>query len=205
MTSIEAFVVQHGYWVVGAVVGFESMGVPMPGETALLAAAAYAGATHRLEIFLVILAAAIGAVVGDNLGFILGRRFGRPWLLRHGHLLRINARRMKVAQLLFHRHGGKVVFLGRFVALLRALAALLAGVNRMPWSRFLVFNVGGALAWAGGYGLLAYALGTQVERFAKPVGLVMLAVAVLGGLLFARFVHRHEAELAAEAERTIRD
>src|SRR5207244_1872157 len=116
-----------------------------------------------------------------------GRRFGYPLLLRHGHLLGITASRLKLGQLLFLRHGGKIVFFGRFIAVLRALAAVLAGVNGMPWSRFLVFNASGAMAWAGGYGTVPYLLGEQVERFTKPVGIVLIVGAVAGGMLSIRF------------------
>ena len=205
MTSFSALIAQYGYWVVAAAVGIESMGIPVPGETMLVTAAVYAGATHQLNIVLVIVTAAVGAIVGDNLGFEIGRRFGYPLLLRHGHLLRITASRIKLGQLVFLRQGGKVVFFGRFIAVLRALAAVLAGVNCMPWSRFLVFNASGAVAWAGGYGTVAYILGEQVERFTKPVGVAILVGAVAGGILFIRFIHHHEAALEAEAERMLAD
>jgi membrane protein DedA with SNARE-associated domain len=202
MTSLSALVVKHGYWIVAAAVGIESMGIPVPGETMLITAAVYAGATHQLDIVMVIVSATVGAILGDNLGFVIGRRFGYPLLLRHGQLLGITASRLKLGRWLFLRHGGKVVFFGRFIAVLRALAAVLAGVNGMTWSRFLVFNATGAIVWADGYGTLAYLLGEQVERFTKPVGIAILVGAVAGGILFVRFIHRHEAELEAEAERT---
>jgi len=203
MTSFSPLIAQYGYWIVAAAVGIESMGIPVPGETMLVTAAVYAGATHQLNIVLVIVTAAVGAIVGDNLGFVIGRRFGYPLLLRHGHLLGITASRLKLGQLLFLRHGGKIVFFGRFIAVLRALAAVLAGVNGMPWSRFLVFNASGAMAWAGGYGTVPYLLGEQVERFTKPVGIVIIVGAVAGGMLSIRFIDGHEVTLEAEAERML--
>ena len=127
-----------------------------PGETALVTAAVYAGATHNLNIAMVILAAITGAIVGDNIGFLVGRQFGYRLLLRHGSLFRLTTARIKLGQFLFLRHGGKMVFFGRFIAVLRALAALLAGVNCMAWPRFLIFNAAGGIVWAGGYGTLAY-------------------------------------------------
>jgi membrane protein DedA with SNARE-associated domain len=103
----------HGYWIVAVVVALESMGIPAPGETALVTAAIFAGTTQRLNIAWVIVAAAIGAIVGDNVGYVIGRRFGHSMLLRYGHLVRIDMKRIKLGQYLFARHGGKVVFFGR--------------------------------------------------------------------------------------------
>jgi membrane protein DedA with SNARE-associated domain len=203
MTSLSTLIVQHGYWIVAAAVGLESMGIPVPGETILISAAVYGGATHRLNIVIVIAAAMIGAIVGDNLGYLIGRRFGYPLLIRYGSLLRMTTPRIKLGQFVFRRHGGKVVFFGRFIAVLRALAAVLAGVNCMPWWRFLAFNAAGAVAWAGFYGTVAYLLGERVERFTKPVGMAIVVGALSAAVLFIRFVRRHEARLEAEAERML--
>ena len=193
----------HGYWVVAVVVGLESMGVPVPGETILVSAAIYAGTTHQLNIALVILAAAVGGVVGDNFGFLIGRRYGYHLLLRYGSWLRLNHSRIKLGQFLFYRHGGKVVFFGRFTALLRALAALLAGTNNMPWRRFLFFNALGALVWSTVYGMGAYVFGEQLERLSRPIGIVLVVAAVASIAGFLWIVRRHEAALEAEAERVL--
>jgi membrane protein DedA with SNARE-associated domain len=170
------------------------MGIPVPGETILVSAAVYSGATHQLNIVIVIVAAMVGAIVGDNLGYLLGLRFGYPLIVRYGGLLKITTSRIKLGQFMFLRHGGKVVFFGRFIAVLRALAALLAGVNCMAWPRFLVFNAAGTVA---------YLLGERVERFTKPVGIAVVVSAFSAGVLFIRFVRRHEARLEAEAERML--
>jgi membrane protein DedA with SNARE-associated domain len=201
MMSLSALIARHGYWVVGVAVGLESMGIPLPGETMLVTAAAFAGTTHHLNIVMVIASATVGAILGDNLGYLIGERFGYPLLQRHGSVLRITAARIKLGQYLFLRHGGKVVFFGRFIGFLRVLAAFLAGVNGMPWPRFLFFNAAGAFVWAAGFGTLAYVIGDRVERFTKPVGVAIMGAAVVGGVLFIRFIRRHEAELQAEAER----
>jgi membrane protein DedA with SNARE-associated domain len=203
MVSITSLIARHGYWIVGATVGLESMGIPLPGETILVSAAVYAGATHQLDIFVVVLAAAIGGIAGDNAGFLIGRRLGYPLLVRHAPLLRMTPARIKLGRFLFLRHGGKVVFFARFVAVLRALGALLAGVNCMPWRRFLVFNATGAIAWAGGYGMLAYLFGERVERFTKLAGIAIVAGAIGGALVLIWLVRRHEARLEAEAERML--
>jgi membrane protein DedA with SNARE-associated domain len=193
----------HGYWVVAAIVAIESMGIPAPGETALVTAAIYAGTTHRLSIVFVILAAAAGAILGDNVGYLAGRRFGYKLLLRYGPRLGLTEPRIKLGQFLFARHGGKVVFFGRFVAVLRALAALLAGINVMPWKRFLFFNAVGGVVWATTFGLAAYAFGEQIERVKGPLSIAGLGLAVVGAFAFAWFVRRHEATLQAEAERAL--
>ena len=145
----------------------------------------------------------VGAIAGDNIGYAIGRRFGYRLLLRYGPRLRMNAPRIKLGQFLFDRHGGKVVFFGRFIAVLRTLAAVLAGANVMPWRRFLFFNAAGGVVWATAYGMAAYVLGEQIERVRGPlavVGLIAGSIAVVG---FFWFVRRHEEALEAEAERAL--
>ena len=202
-SHVADLIATHGYWIISAAVALESMGIPVPGETALLTAAIYAGTTHRLNVAFVIVAAAIGAVVGDNVGFLIGRRFGFPLLLRYGHLARIDSRRIKLGQFLFARHGGKVVFFGRFIALLRALAALLAGINRMDWWRFLLFNASGGVVWATVYGLAAYVFGEQIVRLRGPVVVIDLIIAGAAVAACVWWVRRREAVLQVEAERSL--
>lgn len=175
-------IVRHGYWLIATLVGIESMGVPVPGESALILAAAYAGTTHDLNIMLIIVAAILGAVTGDNIGYMLGRHFGCRLLQRYAHLAHIDARRIAAWQEVFAHHGGKIVFFGRFVAVLRVLAAALAGLNQMSWRRFLVFNAGGAIVWAAACGWTAYALGTKIESVMQRIGiagLIVIAIVVV--------------------------
>lgn len=143
----------YGYLAVLLFVAIESTGIPFPGETMLLVAAIAAGTTHQLSIAWVIVAAAGGAILGDNLGFWVGREGGYRLLRRYGRYIRLEEHRLKQGQYLFLKHGGKVVFFGRFVAVLRAWAAFLAGTNRMRWPRFLLFNAAGGIVWATLYGL----------------------------------------------------
>src|SRR5262249_25797549 len=133
-------------------------------------------------------------------GYAIGRRFGYRLLLQYGHLVRINAQRVTLGQFLFARHGGKVVFFGRFVALLRALAALLAGVNCMPWRRFLFFNAAGAIVWVTLYGLAGYLLGAEIERLRGPLAWLGIIAAVTSVAICLMFMRRHEARLEAEAD-----
>ena len=145
-SELTHFLTAYGYWAVLFFVAIESSGIPFPGETILLVAAIYAGTTHRLAIPLVIAAAALGAILGDNIGYWVGREGGYRLLRRYGHYLHIDERRVKLGQYLFRKHGGKVVFFGRFIAVLRAWAAFLAGTNRMPWGSFLLYNALGGRA-----------------------------------------------------------
>jgi membrane protein DedA with SNARE-associated domain len=188
---------------VALIVALESMGVPVPGETGLITAAVFAGTTHRLNIWLVILAAAGGAIAGGSVGYFLGRTLGHRFLIRHGAVLHMDERRIKLGQYLFKRHGGKVVFFGRFVAVLRALASILAGVNYMDPRRFFLFNTVGAMAWSLVFGLGAYSLGTELERLHRPAAIGLTAVAVIAVVGGFWFVRRHEAALEAEAEKAL--
>jgi membrane protein DedA with SNARE-associated domain len=191
----------YGYGAVALAVGIESVGVPFPGETTLLAAAIYAATSHRLDITLVVAAASLGAILGDNIGFWLGRELGFRVLLRFGNRIRMTPARIKLGQYLFQRYGAEVVFFGRFVALLRALAAFLAGANEMTWTRFLFFNAAGGIVWASLYGFGAYFLGRGMERLAGPVG-IGLGIAVVAAIgVWMVFLHQNEQRLTAEAER----
>jgi membrane protein DedA with SNARE-associated domain len=202
---IHLLIAHYGYWMVAGVVALESMGLPLPGETTLVLAAIYAGTTHRLDIVLVIAAATVGAVIGDNIGFWIGRRIGFPLAVRYGHYIGLTESRLKLGQYLFLRHGGKVVFFGRFVALLRILAAFLAGTNRMPFPKFLLYNAAGGLIWAIVFGTGAYLLGDRVLRLAGTAGAVLLVVFVLLVLKTTLLLRHHEARLQAEADRALPD
>ncbi len=193
----------YGYWAVFVFIAIESTGIPFPGETMLLVAAIYAGTTHRLSLPLVIVAAASGAIVGDNLGFLIGREVGSRLLYRYGRLLHLNERKLKLGQYLFLKHGGKVVFFGRFVAVLRAWAALLAGMNRMRWADFLLFNALGGLAWATLIGGGGYWLGETMHRLKGPVALTSFVLAALVMIAFVLFVRSNEQRLEEEAEKAL--
>jgi undecaprenyl-diphosphatase len=167
-----------GYPILFALVGAESTGVPVPGETALITAAVLAH-HGQFHIELVILVAALGAIVGDNLGYLIGRTGGRRLLERPGFLERHRREVLAKGEPFFAKHGPKAVFLGRWVAGLRIAAAWLAGINRMPWPIFVFWNALGGIAWATSVGLLAYFLGPMAERVFKYVGIAGIAAAVL--------------------------
>jgi undecaprenyl-diphosphatase len=181
--------------------------VPLPGETALLTASAYAAAGH-LSIVGVIAAAAVGAILGDAGAYWIGRTGGLALVRRYGRVLRVDDARLARAQGFFRKHGGKTVFLGRFVSLLRMLAALLAGVTRMPYARFTLFNVSGGICWATLFGLLGYAFGRRLPQVQRAVGQAGTLIALLAALLVAvvlagRWLVHHGGELQAGLRRII--
>ena len=197
------FLTTYGYWAVLLFVAIESIGIPFPGETMLLVAAIYSGRTHQLSIPLVIAAAASGAILGDNVGFWIGREGGFRLLRRYGRYIRLNERKLKLGLYLFRKHGGKIVFFGRFVAVLRAWAAFLAGTNRMPWPSFLLYNALGGITWATVYGLGGYFLGENIHRLAGPVGTITIVLATLIIIASLVLVWRNEQQLEEKAEKAL--
>ncbi len=197
---IQDLIHTYGLWVLFAAVMLESMGIPVPGETAVVTAAIYAGSTRHMSVTSVVLVAATAAIIGDNIGYLIGRSIGIRLLARYGKYVRLNEPRLKVGQYLFLEHGGKIVFFGRFVALLRTYAALLAGANRMNWPHFLIMNALGGVCWAVMFGGGAYLFGEQVKRVAGPISMLLLIAAIgliVVGILFFR---HHEKELERRAE-----
>jgi len=196
-------IMKYGSLAVAGVVCLESMGLPLPGEAILIAAAVYVGKTGHLNIYEVIATASIGAIVGDNFGYWIGREIGFRLLVRYGCYVGLTEPRIKVGQYLFQRHGGKIVFFGRFVALLRVLAAVLAGVNRMSWLRFFIANAAGAVVWATVFGLGAYKVGEAMERLTKPATLALAGVGLVALIAWALFLHAHREDLETEAEHAL--
>jgi membrane protein DedA with SNARE-associated domain len=201
--DLSGWIATYGYWAVLVLVGLESMGFPLPGETALIAAAIYAGTRHELNIHGVVAAAAVGAVVGDNVGYEIGRLMGSRVLRRYGPRIGLDERRLKLGQYLFRRYGGAIVFFGRFAALLRTFAALLAGANRMPWPRFLFYNAAGGVVWSSIFGYGAYLLGTSIHAISGPIGMGLFILAVTAAIAAIVFIRRHEQVLLMKADQTI--
>jgi membrane protein DedA with SNARE-associated domain len=174
-----------GYLVVGVATFLENSvgaGVIVPGETLVIIGGVYAG-LGALWLPLVSFVAVLGAVLGDNVGFWIGRRFGRGFVERHGRKLFVTPERLVTAERYYQHHGGKTVFLGRFIPVVRSVGFIVAGIAGMEWRRFLAYDVAGAVIWGIGHSVLGYVLGASYERwerYATPVGLVLLVV-----LLFA--------------------
>ncbi|HEU0317538.1 MAG TPA: DedA family protein [Solirubrobacteraceae bacterium] len=177
-----------GYPVLFALVMVESMGIPVPGETSIILAGLAAN-QGNLSIELVILVAAAAAIVGDNIGFEVGRRGGRVLLEKPGRFERQRRQMLAVADPFFARHGPKAVFFGRWIAGLRVWAALFAGTSEMRWRTFFVWNAAGGLGWAASVALAAYFGGKAVEQVVAQVGLyggIAVAVVLVGLLLLHR-------------------
>jgi membrane protein DedA with SNARE-associated domain len=189
-----------GYAVVFAFVAIESLGVPFPGETALIAAAIYAGTTHHLTIAGVIAAATAGAIIGDNIGYLLGRTGGYRLAARYGHYVGLDERRLRLGRYIFMRHGGKLVFFGRFISGLRTWAAFLAGLNRMRWGRFLAFNAAGGVVWALAFGLGYYYLGHALQSASTGVDVALAIFGVAWILVWLAYLRRQGRRLAREAD-----
>ncbi len=170
--SIDGLITSYGYLAVFGLVAIESLGVPLPGETALIAAGTYAGTTHRLSPWLIFVVASAAAIVGDNIGFWIGDKGGYRLAYRYGRRVRLDERKLKIARYLFDRHGPKVVFFGRFVSVLRTYAAFLAGTTRMAWWRFFGYNAAFRYPLRGGSQVLpdalAAALWIAAGRGRKP-------------------------------------
>jgi membrane protein DedA with SNARE-associated domain len=201
--TIDGWLESYGYLVVFLFVMAESIGLPVPGETALIGAALYAGSTHMLEFGWVIAVAIAGAIIGDNIGFSVGRYGGARLLLRHGHRIGLHEGRLKIGIWLFRRHGGKVVFWGRFVSILRTYAAFLAGTNQMAWPRFLVFNAAGAVVWATTFGVAYYVFGSALRRLSTTIDITLGVAGVVVLVAFLVWSKRKEDELLERAEREV--
>jgi membrane protein DedA with SNARE-associated domain len=198
--NVHHLVSTYGYLIVGLFVAVESLGVPFPGETAIIVASAYAGETHKLSPWLIWLVAAAAAIIGDNIGFEIGRQGGYRLLRRYGRYIHVNERELKVGRYIFDRQGQKVVFFGRFVSVLRTYAAFLAGTNGMRWWRFMRWNALGGIVWSGIYTFLGYQAGGFLERSSTTINIVVgvLAVVIIAATIV--FVRRQTGSLAVKAE-----
>ena len=189
------------YIIVGLVIGLESMGIPLPGEITLVSASLLA-ATGVTSPWGVAVAAALGAILGDSIGYAIGRRGGRPLLERLGRRFprHLGPAHLVRAEQMFARWGVWAVFFGRFVALLRILAGPLAGALRVPYRKFLIANATGGIVWAFGTTFLLFHLGRVTERWLKDLSWIALAVAVLFGLLTTAYLKRRARMSNAELE-----
>jgi membrane protein DedA with SNARE-associated domain len=198
--TLDTLLSNYGYAAVFLFVMIESLGVPFPGETMVIVAALYAGRTHNLTVEGIWLAASAGAIIGDNIGYAIGFWGGFRLLLRHGDKIRINEAKIKVGMLMFARYGGRVVFFGRFVSILRTYAAFLAGTNRMHWRRFFLFNASGGIIWSAIYSFAFYYAGTALKGTRGTVDYALAAAAVLVIITFFVWLRRNEHRLEKVAE-----
>lgn len=199
--SISHLVDTYGYAAVFVLVAIESLGIPLPGETALVTAGIYAGHSHHLSPWFIWAVAAAAAIIGDNIGFLIGDKGGYRLARRYGSKVRLDEAKLKVGRYAFDRHGSKVVFFGRFVSVLRTYAAFLAGTNKMAWRRFLVANAAGGIIWSGAYTWGAYEAGNTLRHLSTPLDIVFVVVAVIVIVIVLIFVKRKSDQLQEAAER----
>ena len=200
-----------GYPAVTLFIMIESSGIPFPGETMLLLASFFAATSHQLAIPIVIACAALGAIIGDNLGYLAGRTGGRALALRYGKYVFLKPHHLDYAEIFFEKHGDKTVFFGRFVAVLRAWSAFLAGINHMQWRKFLIYNAAGGIIWAIVYGTLGYVAGrflhdnfAAVERIASTLGWIGAGtVIVFAAAVFILLRLRRRKRMLAAIEREV--
>ena len=200
MMNVNDLISNYGYYAVFLVIGLESVGIPLPGETVLIAAATYAATSGNLNILVIFAAAAAGAILGDNVGYWIGNKGGYKLARKYGPKIHLDERKLKVGRYMFDRHGGKVVFFGRFVSVLRTFAAFLAGTVRMSWPRFLLYNALGGLVWSAIYAFGFYAAGNTLKQLSGIVNYVAIGIAVVVVVVVFLVVRRQTNLLADKAE-----
>ncbi|HUN88280.1 MAG TPA: DedA family protein [Terriglobales bacterium] len=184
---LRQFLLDYGYWAVALALLAENTGVPVPGETILILASVFSYNTHELRLPWIIVVATLAATAGDNLGYWIGRKGGRPLLNRWKHLFRVQQSHIDHAERLIHRHGSLAIFFARFIAGARIIAGPLAGVLCMHWPRFAFFNFLGALVWVSVISTLGYLFGSQLDVLLRWIGdtsWAILAIVVLVALFF---------------------
>jgi membrane protein DedA with SNARE-associated domain len=200
LASLGPVLNQYGYLAVAGFITVEDFGVPVPGETILIAAAVYAGA-GKLNILVVVLVAIAAAVLGDNIGYAIGNFGGRRLVTRWGKYVLLTEERLDKAEGFFERHGGKVVTVARFVEGLRQANGIVAGISAMTWRRFLVFNLVGAALWVGAWSALGYFAGGHIDTIYNGVRRYTLYLGIAVGVvvlaLIGRAVWRRRKRAAA--------
>jgi membrane protein DedA with SNARE-associated domain len=181
MITLKPYVDQYGYWAVFGAILLESFGMPAPGEATLIAGSLLAS-QGDFSIFSVVVAAWTAAVLGDNIGYAIGRKGGRPLMLRYGRYIFISQARLELTESFFRKHGGIIVMAARFFAVLRQLNGIVAGIAAMPWRNFLLYNALGAALWVGLWSFAFYFLGTEVLRYGVTYKKLTLIVLILLGL-----------------------
>ncbi len=171
--------VHYGYWAVGAALLLENAGIPLPGETILLMASFLAYSQHELQLSWIIVVATSAATIGDNIGFALGYYGGRPLLVRYQSIFRIRPSTLERGERLFDRYGAATIFFARFVFGMRIVAGPMAGVLRMPWRKFLIFNFMGAALWVSVISGAGYLFGQHWHRLERAVKRFDLGVAIV--------------------------
>lgn len=206
LDSVAPILDRWGYLAIGGVIGVESFGVPAPGQTIMVAASIYAGA-GRMNIWLVAIISFVAAVIGDNIGYWIGLRGGRKAVHRWGKYIFVTPERLDRAEKFFARRGNRIIVVARFIDGLRQLNGVIAGITKMPWRTFLLYNAIGAFLWVGWWCTVAHLLGTHIVKIMEHahkyswVAFVLIVLAI-GGYAFwhVRHIRRRRARSAAAVE-----
>lgn len=198
--NFDHLVTSDGYWALALILGLEALGIPIPGETVLITAGAYAGETHKLSIWILWACGGAAVLVGSSVSYWIGVKGGYRLLLRYGKYIRMKEPEIKVGRYIFDRYGPVVVSGGRFVAVLRTYAPFLAGTSRMSWPRFATWNAIGAVAWTGLWSLLSYKAGNSLQNTSGSVDVVVAVVVVALVVAAILFIRAHAKRLEAVAE-----
>ncbi|MFO1091408.1 MAG: DedA family protein [Hyphomicrobiales bacterium] len=199
--TLHDLIAQFGLPLLFLLVMAESAGLPVPGETALVTAAIYGGSTGRLSLVAIVATAAAAAIVGDNLGYLAGHHYGRVLVERHGERIGITPSRWRLARYLVGRYGFIAVFVGRFVAILRALSGVVAGAAGMPWWEFFIANATGGIVWASFYGLAAHSFGAALLHLSHAELAFIAGSVFIVTVVSTRFIAKRSAQWQVEADR----
>jgi len=199
--QLAEFVSNYGIWLVAAFIALESIGLPLPAEAALIAGAFFAARTHGIDIWSLIAAGIVAAILGEMVGFWIGKRFGHQVLMRYGTRVGFTEERIRVGQWLFVRYGGRFVFIARFLPFLRNIAAVLAGTNSMAQPSFYFASATAAATWIITYGLSTYSFGEAFANFASPAAVLLGLTAALITLAAPVLILRYERSLLAKVDR----
>ena len=192
LETLRGYITDYGYWAVGISLLLENAGIPLPGETILLLASFLAYSQDELQLPYIILVAVCAATLGDNLGYAIGYRGGRPLLDRYRHVFRIRPATIERGERLFDEYGSATIFFARFIFGLRVIAGPLAGVLRMPWKRFAVFNFLGAVLWVSVISAVGYKFGKHWDKLVEYIKDLNVGIAIVAALviLFLWLWHR---------------
>lgn len=196
-------VARYGYLTIFGLIFIESVGIPLPGEAVLVAGALYAAHTQRLDPIAIVIVAALAASLGAMVGYLVGRRIGEPVMERYGRFIGLTPGRQRIGRYLFLRYGVTIVFLGRFLAILRTFAGLLAGLNQMGFRRFALANAAGAILWAATITAAAYVFGRAFAHLAGKASLALGALAVIAVVGVVVWGLRREADLQRKADEAL--
>jgi membrane protein DedA with SNARE-associated domain len=200
LLALDPIIQKYGYLAVIGLVLFEDFGLPVPGETVLIAAAFYAG-LGQLNVLLVVCFAIIGAIIGDNIGYGIGHFGGRVVIDKFGKYVFLTPERVDQVEAFFKKHGGKVIVIARFIEGLRQLNGIIAGLSEMPWFEFLIYNALGAVAWVTLWSLIGYFGGKHIETYLRYQLYITVAAVVLLIGFVAYHLFKRQSAAKSQTER----